>query len=137
VAQILMKNESFQVIVSCGPIRHHDGGITGVASDDFLAGFRMDFGIVGISGIDEDGSLLEYDPQEVQTAKTILKNSQKVIMVADKHKFGRPAMNRVGHIRDLDAIVTDEMPAVPFLKICAAERVDMITLEDIQQVETP
>lgn len=126
VARILTQNESFQIIVSCGQVRHLDGGIIGSSSDDFISDFRMDVGIVGISGVDEDGSLLEYDPQEVKTAKTILRNSQKVIMVADRHKFGRRAMNRVGHIRELDVIITDSDPEAHFKNICEAENIDII-----------
>ena len=126
VARILTRNTSFQIIVSCGQVRHSDGGIIGSSSDDFISEFRMDIGIVGISGVDEDGSLLEYDPQEVKTAKTILRNSQKVIMVADRHKFGRRAMNRVGHIRELDVIITDGNLDAHFKNICEAENVDII-----------
>lgn len=126
VARILTQNTSFQIIVSCGQVRHSDGGIIGSSSDDFINDFRMDVGIVGISGVDEDGSLLEYDRQEIKTAKTILRNSQKVIMVADRHKFGRRAMNRVGHIRDLDVIITDSEPDAHFKNICEAENVDIL-----------
>lgn len=126
VAYILARNESFQVIISCGQIRYSDGGIVGSSSDEFIGDFRMDVGIVGISGVDQDGSLLEYDPQEVKTAKTILRNSQKVIMVADRHKFGRRAMNRVGHMRDLDVIITDGDPDAHFKNICEAENIDII-----------
>ncbi len=129
VARILTQNESFQIIVSCGQVRHSDGGIIGSSSDDFIGDFRMDIGIVGISGIDEDGSLLEYDPQEVKTAKTILRNSQKVIMVADRHKFGRRAMNRVGHVRELDVIITDSNLDPHFRNICAAENIDIVVSE--------
>lgn len=130
VAHILTQNKSFQIIVSCGQVRHSDGGIIGSSSDDFISDFRMDIGIVGISGVDEDGSLLEYDPQEVKTAKTILRNSQKVIMVADRHKFGRRAMNRVGHIRELDVIITDSDPDAHFKNICGAENIDIIVAGD-------
>jgi len=121
-----MQNESFQIIVSCGQVRPLDGGIIGSSSDDFINNFRMDIGIVGISGVDEDGSLLEYDPQEVKTAKTILRNSQKVLMVADRHKFGRRAMNRVGHLRELDVIITDSELDVHFKNICSDENVNII-----------
>lgn len=126
VARILTQNKTFQIIVSCGQVRHSDGGIIGSSSDDFIGNFRMDIGIVGISGVDEDGSLLEYDPQEVKTAKTILRNSQKVIMVADRHKFGRRAMNRIGHIRELDVIVTDSEMNPHFKSVCDSENVEVI-----------
>lgn len=125
VAQILRRNESFQILISCGEVRHHDGGVVGSASEDYISNFRMDIGIVGISGIDEEGTLLEYNPQEVKTARTILKNSQKTIMVADSHKFGRHAMNRVGHMRDVDVIVTDSALPPHFTRICENEQIEI------------
>jgi len=125
VAQILTRNEGFQIIVSSGQVRHHDGGITGAYSEEFISNFRMDIGIVGISGVDEDGALLEYDPQEVKTAKTILANSAKTILAADHYKFGRRAMNRIGHMRDLDIIVTDSGLGQAFQDICATEAIDL------------
>ena len=35
-------------------IRSRDGGIVGEATLDFISQFRLDFGILGISGIDTD-----------------------------------------------------------------------------------
>jgi len=125
VAQILRRNESFQILVSCGEVRHHDGGIVGSTSEDYIANFRMDIGIVGISGIDGEGTLLEYNPHEVKTARTILKNSQRAIMVADSHKFGRHAMNTVGHMRDVDVIVTESELPPHFQNICENEQIEV------------
>lgn len=125
VAQTLRRNESFQILVSCGEVRHHDGGVVGSSSEDYIANFRMDVGILGVSGIDEQGTLLEYSPHEVKTARTILKNSQKKILVADSHKFGRHAMNTVGHMRDVDAIVTDSGLSAHFQRLCESEGVEI------------
>ncbi|EJS87262.1 hypothetical protein AAUPMB_14640, partial [Pasteurella multocida subsp. multocida str. Anand1_buffalo] len=59
-AYILMQNETFDIILASGSLRQ-DGGIIGEATVAFISQFRLDFGILGISGIDLDGSLLEYD----------------------------------------------------------------------------
>jgi len=107
VAQILSRNKSFHIMLAGGLVRNQDGGITGASAVEFVDGFRMDIGIVGISGIDEEGSLLDFDPEEIRTAQTILRNSRRSILVADQHKFGRRAMNRMGHVSDLDILVTD------------------------------
>jgi len=125
VAQILSQNESFQIMIAGGQVRNHDGGIIGLSSTDFVSEFRMDIGVVGISGIDEDGALLDFDHEEVKTARTILKNSRKVILVADQHKFGRRAMNRMGHIRDLDVLVTDSPLSENFANICETANISV------------
>lgn len=130
VAQILSTNESFNIMLAGGQVRNHDGGITGAAAVDFVDSFRMDIGIVGISGIDEDGSLLDFDPEEVRTAQSILRNSKRVILVADQHKFGRQAMNRMGTLSDLDILVTDKELRPEFSSLCRRANLEVRIASD-------
>ena len=111
VASILSANEDFQVIIAAGEVRHSDGGIVGEATCDFISQFNMDIGIIGISGIGDDGSLLDYDFREVKVAQAIIANSSKVILAADHSKFGRSAMVKQANINQIDVLVTDQ--AVP------------------------
>ena len=64
VASILAAKEDFHVIIAGGEVRNRDGGIVGEATRDFINQFKMDFGIIGISGIHSDGSLLDFDYRE-------------------------------------------------------------------------
>lgn len=110
VASLLSANPSFEVIVTGGLVRSRDGGIVGEAALDLIRQFRVDFAIIGISGIDSDGSLLDFDYREVRLAQAIIANSRKVLLVADHSKFGRSAMVRLGHLADLHALFTDVAP---------------------------
>lgn len=83
VAAILQHKEDFNVIIAGGQVRSRDGGIIGEATIDFINQFKVDYGIIGISGIDEDGSLLEFDYQEVRVAQAILRNSRQVFLATD------------------------------------------------------
>ena len=57
VASILTARDDFTVIIAGGEIRNRDGGHRrGEATRDFIGQFRMDYGVIGISGIDSDGS---------------------------------------------------------------------------------
>ncbi|MBJ7539225.1 DeoR/GlpR family transcriptional regulator [Marinomonas transparens] len=111
VAAILSSKEDFTVIIAGGTVRSRDGGVMGEATIDFINQFRVDFGIVGISGIDpHDGSLLDYDYQEVRVAQSIISNSRTVFLAADSGKFGRNAVVRLGNITQVDRLFTDEQP---------------------------
>ena len=76
VASLLMAKENFRVILAGGEVRNRDGGIVGEATLDFVSQFRLDFGILGISGIDLDGSLLDFDYHEVRVKQAIIENSR-------------------------------------------------------------
>ena len=56
VASILSAKEDFHIIIAGGEVRNRDGGIVGEATRDFINQFKMDFSIIGISGIHSDGA---------------------------------------------------------------------------------
>jgi DeoR family transcriptional regulator, glycerol-3-phosphate regulon repressor len=120
VANILYSNASCEVIVAGGVVRARDGGIVGEATLDFVRQFKVDVGIIGISGIDGDGTLLDYDYREVRVARAIIDNSRQVFLVTDHTKFGRNAMVRLASIGEIHALFTDRAPPAPFSEAIAA-----------------
>ncbi|MEX2009124.1 MAG: DeoR/GlpR family transcriptional regulator [Dongiaceae bacterium] len=117
VAGIMSENEDFEVVVAGGVVRARDRGIIGEATVDFVGQFKVDFGIIGISGIDADGSLLDFDHREVRVSQAIIDNARQVFLVADHSKFGRNPMVRLGSLRDLDAFFTDAPPPPPIREL--------------------
>ena len=109
VASILSAKDDFEVQLAGGTVRR-DGGVVGQASVDFISQFKVDFALVGISGIDEDGSLLDFDYQEVRVSQAIIANARQGSLAADSSKFGRNAMVRLGSISLIDCLVTDQAP---------------------------
>lgn len=126
VASILQNKEDFTVIIAGGTVRSRDGGVIGEATVDFIKQFRVDYGVIGISAIDPvDGSLLDYDYQEVRVAQSIIQNSRSVFLAADSSKFGRNAMVRLGSITQVDRLFTDIPPPEPILKTLAEHEVEL------------
>jgi DeoR family glycerol-3-phosphate regulon repressor len=123
VAQLLRGHSHIEVIVAGGVLRHADGGIVGEAAVEFIRQFKVDFAVMGVSGIDPDGSLLDYDFREVSVSRAILAASRRAILVADAMKFSRSAPVRIGHIADLDYLVTDRPPDAELSRICAESNV--------------
>ena len=120
VALILSHNPDFQVIVAGGLVRARDRGIIGEPTIDLIRQFKVDIGIIGISGIDHDGALLDFDYREVRVAQAIMANSRRVFLVADHTKFGRSAMVRLGQLSQIDALFTDRPPPAEIQELLAA-----------------
>lgn len=125
VAMILGAKEDFSVVIAGGEVRHRDGGVIGEATEDFIRNFRMDFGIIGISGIDNEGALLDFDYREVRVAQAIIDNSRKVLLAADHSKFGRNAMVRLGNISQADHFFTDAPPPTAIGKLLKEHNVHL------------
>ncbi len=123
VASILSVKEDFNIIIAGGEVRNRDGGIVGEATRDFINQFKMDFGIIGISGIHSDGSLLDFDYREVRVAQAIIGNSDQVLLAADHTKFGRNAMVRLGNITQANHVFTDQPPPADIRQMLDASNV--------------
>lgn len=117
VATLLNAKEDFNLILAGGEVRTRDGGIIGEATLDFISQFRLDYGILGISGIDMDGSLLEFDYHEVRTKRAIIDNSRCVMLVTDHSKFGRNAMVNLGKMSLVNFLFTDKLPPPSVMSI--------------------
>ena len=115
VAKILSTKEDFEVLIASGRVRP-DGGVIGQATADFFKQFKADYALIGISGIDEDGTLLDFDFQEVCVSQEILSSARQVFLAADSSKFGRNAMIRLGSLKQVDSIFTDQQPNEEYMK---------------------
>jgi DeoR family glycerol-3-phosphate regulon repressor len=135
VAATLARNDSFRVIVAGGLVRTRDHGIVGEATMDFIRQFKVDIGIIGISGIDADGALLDFDYREVRVAQTIIANSRRVFLACDHTKFGRSAMVRLGSIEQIDELFTDCPPAAAYRDLLTASEVVLNVASEAPPVE--
>ena len=115
VANILSAKDDFDVLIASGKVRS-DGGVVGQATADFIKQFKVDYALVGISGIDEDGTLLDFDYQEVCVSQAIIHNARQVFLAADSSKFGRNAMIRLGSLEQIDQLFTEQEPSPAFAR---------------------
>ena len=125
VASMLSEKPDFEVIVAGGLVRSRDKGIVGEATLDTIQQFRVDIGIIGISGIEEDGSLLDFDYREVRVAQAIIRNSRRVFLATDHTKFGRNALVRLGNMHEIDALFTDRLPSPEMRRILKESEVEL------------
>ena len=119
-----------ELIIAGGQVRRSDGGIVGGAAVDFINQFKVDYAVIGVSAIDEDGSLLDYDFREVRVAKAIINNARHVILVADIMKFERNAPVRIGHISEIDTMVIDAEPPQKFQQICQEHGIRIVIVRN-------
>ena len=110
VAALLSGNPNCEVIVAGGVVRTNDQAIMGEATIDFIRQFKVDIGLIGISGIEPDGTLRDYDYREVRVARTIIDQSRQVWLAADHTKFSRAAMVELATLEEIDMVFTDQDP---------------------------
>lgn len=126
VANLLRMFPKMEVVIASGVVRRSDGGIVGEAAVDFIRQFRVDYAIIGVSAIDEDGALLDFDYREVKVAQAIMSNARHVILAADSTKFSRMAPVRIGQLSQVDTLVTDGCESASIRTLCEQAEVRLI-----------
>ena len=127
VAAILSDNPDCEVIVAGGIVRSRDRGIVGEVTVDFIKQFKVDIGLIGISGIEADATLRDYDYREVKVARAIIEHSRQIWVAADHSKFNRPAMVELARFDEVDMLFTDAPPPAPFPHLLTAAGVNCVT----------
>ena len=119
VANILLQNTSFEIIIAGGVLRHSDRGITGEATVDFIKQFKLDYAVIGSSALDLDGDLLDYDLAEVRVSRAILRQARQSFLVTDHSKLGRSAPARIASLSEIHTFFTDLPLPAPLMERCA------------------
>jgi DeoR family transcriptional regulator, glycerol-3-phosphate regulon repressor len=120
VAQIMASHPTAEVILTGGRLRRADGGLTGDMAVETIRQFKVDMAVIGSSALDQEGDLLDFDPDEVRVSRAILSQARAAVLVADHGKLARAAPVRIANLRDLDRWVTDTPPPPRLRDLCAA-----------------
>jgi len=126
VAFILADNPQCEVIVTGGLVRGRDRGIVGEATIDFIRQFKVDISVIGVSSIEPDGTLRDFDSREVKVAQAIMEQAREVWLVADADKFGRQALVRMAHLSQIDILFTDARPPAALNQVLKDANVKLV-----------
>jgi DeoR family glycerol-3-phosphate regulon repressor len=126
IANDLRLFEGVEVMVPAGIVRRSDGAVLGGTAVDFIRMFRADIAVIGAAAISHDGALLDYDLREANVARAIIENSHQVILAADSSKFDNSGPVQVGHISQVNTLVTDQCSNLAIIELCKTHKVDLI-----------
>ncbi len=118
-ANILVVNTSGEVFVAGGVLRRADAGLVGDMTLSMLRNFKVDIAVIGTSGLDEAGDLLDYDMREARVNQTILDLARESYLAADASKFARKAPVRIASLADVARFYTDRAPPAAVAALCA------------------
>ncbi|MCB1858569.1 MAG: DeoR family transcriptional regulator [Gammaproteobacteria bacterium] len=110
IAMLACANPTFEVNIAGGRVRNSDNDILGPGMEAFLSSYVFDFGIYGVAGVGEHGTLLDFYEEEVRARRLIHENSRATILVLDHTKFGRTAHVRGGQIGEATKVFCDTRP---------------------------
>jgi len=112
VALALRGNPSCELTIAGGRLRKLDCDVIAGEAHGFFSRFSVDIGIYGVGGVADDGSLLDFNHDEVRMRTELSAHCRQRFLVLDHSKFGRGAIVRGGHITEASCVFTD-LPVPP------------------------
>jgi DeoR family glycerol-3-phosphate regulon repressor len=101
----LRANPSVSITMAGGKVRLRDLDFIGAEATDFFAKYAVDIAIFSIGGLAEDGSIHDFNQDEVRARRAISNCAKQSILVLDSTKIGRTATCRDGHLVEYDIVV--------------------------------
>ena len=106
-ALALSRNGSCEITVAGGRLRNLDRDVVAGDAHGFFSRFAVDIGIYGVGGVAEDGTLLDFNTDEVTMRSELARHCRRRFLVLDHSKFGRGATVRGGHVTEASVVFTD------------------------------
>lgn len=89
-----------------GRIAGIDGSLTGAETATALARLRPDFALVGCSGIEPAGAVMDFDPGKIAVKRTALEVAGQSLLLATRDKFGRSAREEIAPLDRFDHVLS-------------------------------
>jgi DeoR family glycerol-3-phosphate regulon repressor len=125
-AMILAESDHARVFVTGGTVRSSDGSVTGDVTLRELALVKCDVAVIGFSGFEPDGSIMDFDHDKIAAKRAMMRHARRVLLVGQADKFRRAAVVRLGGIEEVSAIVTDEAPPAHVAELAANRQVALL-----------
>ncbi|SFD83914.1 transcriptional regulator, DeoR family [Roseivivax sediminis] len=116
IARTLAGGAGNRVHLPGGEMRSDDYAVFGETSQAFIRNFRAKIAILSIGAIHHDGGYMDFHLQETEMARAMIRQSSKVIVVADRSKFHTQAPVSVCGFADVGTLVTERTPPTPILR---------------------
>ena len=133
IVNIFAHSDDAKVWLAGGKVRKADKAVIGEDPTYFIKQFKVDYAVVGVSAIGNDGLLMDFDRREVIVSRAIFESCRKLILVADDTKFERSAPMVISNISEVDILVTNKLPSPEIIEICHANNIEIVLAKDSLQ----
>lgn len=107
VVQEIIALPNIRIFVLGGMVNKSEPSLTGELALSAIDHFFVDKFFLGVGGVDFSYGLSEYNFEDAQLKKVLIRNAKEVILVADSSKFNRTAFAYVAPLKVVHRIVTD------------------------------
>ena len=117
-----------------GELQSNTGSLCGPSTEQFIAGMRVDVGIIGVAGISPQGRLYTPTLSKAKIKQQVMNSSTVRILLADSEKFNISSFWEICTLNEFDYIITNAKFSADEWRQrgLEPEKVNPVVPEDIQ-----
>ncbi|MGQ9850872.1 MAG: DeoR/GlpR family DNA-binding transcription regulator [Aggregatilineaceae bacterium] len=108
IANLLTDQPGIRLMLCGGIVRPGERSLIGPVAEYTFSRFYVDKAFIGIGGVDLEAGLTEYNIDDAEVKRTMIRNAQRCILLSDSRKFGLKTFASVAPLSVVDDIVTDD-----------------------------
>lgn len=109
IAKELSDMDDYTIILTGGVLRKDEFSLSGYMTERLIEEFHIDVAFLTAGGISIEAGITDYDMNEVQVKKKMIKSAEQVIVLADSSKFNVKTLINVCGFKDINLIITDNI----------------------------
>lgn len=119
-------NSQFYIISTGGVLRGNSFAFIGPSAQTNIENYFVDTAIMSCKGLTFDKGILESNEPESEIKRLMIKQAERVILLADSTKFGKTAFMKMFDFDMIDTLVTDEDPGKEWVEFLATRQVSLL-----------
>lgn len=119
-------SSGMNIISSGGSLRHRSLSLVGPVAHDTIQRYNVDTAVISCKGIDMERGITDSNEPECELKKYMLRQAEKVVLLADHTKFDKTAFTQLVQLNRIDVLITDRKPSEAWLKRLAKENVEVL-----------
>jgi DeoR/GlpR family transcriptional regulator of sugar metabolism len=125
VDQISLEVEA-RLILTGGIVRPRELSMIGSIPEHVYQEFHVDKAFIGIAGVSLEDGLTEYNIEDAQIKRMLIRSAREKIVVADGAKFGVTTFTSVAPLTAINKIVTDKSAPPDLIEQITKQGVEVI-----------
>lgn len=136
VANALATRNNNRVFLAGGALRSHDGGAFGLEAINFVKRFNVQHAILSVTAINARHGFMLQDMEEAEFSRTVARQAENRIIVADAEKFGQSAPIIIDDARIYSHLVTNEAPPADIASMLSANEIELVVARNKEAPQT-
>ena len=108
---VALAEANIRTFCTGGQMLIHSFSYVGEQAENCIRSFNADICFFSCHGLTEEGYMTDLSVEEANLRKIMFRFSKKKILLCDSSKFGKTCFYNIGHIRDIDGVISEkELP---------------------------